>query len=338
LTKPSYHREDKKQRRTPAIPPDFEYGVLQNDAQAYLRKGQYQKAINAYLELLDKLIKKQKESGILGGRPKKEKEETLRADARTVSIPTKKKQKKKRQPTARDLAAKKQGTSRKTADKWKELRNAERDGDEDAKIQWDKINSNAITTNSGYKAWIKNKEKQSAIESVKEEMKTPTGLFHVLVIDPPWQYEKRKEDPSHRGRCLYPTMSTEELMDMKLLAEDNSFLWLWTTNAFMHDAYHLIEKWGFTPKTILTWAKNKMGTGDWLRGKTEHCILAIKGKPIIDLTNQTTLLEAPLREHSRKPDEFYKMVEEICPGRKIDYFSREKREGWEQWGAESGKF
>ena len=78
--------------------------------------------------------------------------------------------------------------------------------------------------------------------------------------------------------------------------------------------------------------------GDWLRGKTEHCILAIRGKPVINLTNQTTVLNAPLREHSRKPDEFYQMISDLCPGRKIDIFSRESREGWDQWGCENDKF
>ncbi len=61
-------------------------------------------------------------------------------------------------------------------------------------------------------------------------------------------------------------------------------------------------------------------------------------KPKVDLTNQTTLLNASLREHSRKPDEFYALVDSLCIGRKLDYFSREARPGWEQYGDEPGKF
>ena len=183
----------------------------------------------------------------------------------------------------------------------------------------------------------KEKEKQQAIASISA-VKEPNGKYYVIVIDPPWQYSKRAEDPTHRGRCGYPTMSIEEISKVEIPAEEDAILWLWTTNAFMHEAYHILDAWGFTPKTILTWVKDKMGVGDWLRGRSEHCILAVKGKPLINLTNQTTVLNAPMREHSRKPDEFYSMVEQLCPGKKIDMFSREPREGWDQWGCECDKF
>lgn len=205
----------------------------------------------------------------------------------------------------------------------------------------EKLSTGEMSINEAYKEIRKaekEEQKQIAIESLNKEVLTPTGLYHVLVVDPPWQYDKRAEDATHRGRCLYPTMTISEIMDMEIPAEENSVLWLWTTNAFLHEAYHIIEEWDFTPKTVLTWVKDRMGTGDWLRGKSEHCIMAIRGKPVIDLTNQTTILNAPLREHSRKPDEFYQMVGDLCPGRKIDIFSREPREGWDQWGCESDKF
>ena len=203
-----------------------------------------------------------------------------------------------------------------------------------------KLQAGEVSINEAYKAIRaeeKAEQKQIAIEQINT-LSEPNGSYHVLVVDPPWAYEKRAEDTSHRGRCAYPTMSIEEICEINIPAEDNAILWLWTTNAFMHEAHHVINAWGFTPKTILTWVKDRMGVGDWLRGQTEHCILAVKGKPIIDLTNQTTVLNAPLREHSRKPDEFYKMVETLCPGKKIDIFSREPRSGWDQWGCECGKF
>ena len=89
-------------------------------------------------------------------------------------------------------------------------------------------------------------------------------------------------------------------------------------------------------KAILTWVKDLMGTGRWLRSKSEFCM--VKGKPKVDLTNQTTVLNAPLREHSRKPDEFYALVDSLCIGRKLDILSREARPGCEQFGNEPGKF
>jgi N6-adenosine-specific RNA methylase IME4 len=167
-----------------------------------------------------------------------------------------------------------------------------------------------------------------------------TGTFDVIVIDPPWQYQKRAEDVTHRGRNPYPDMSQEQILALPVSARSNlnCVLWLWTTNAFMEDAFECLRTWGFQNKTILTWAKDRMGTGDWLRGKTEHCLLAVRGKPTVLLTNQTTLLEAPLREHSRKPDEFFKLVETLCPGAKLEMFAREPRSGWQVWGAETEKF
>src|SRR5262245_65934682 len=96
----------------------------------------------------------------------------------------------------------------------------------------------------------------------------------------------------------------------------------------MRDAFRVLDAWGFVEKTIVTWVKDRMGTGDWLRGQTEHCILAVRGKPIVTLTNQTTVLHGPLREHSRKPDEFFALVEKLCPGTKLEMFCRRSREGW----------
>lgn len=169
---------------------------------------------------------------------------------------------------------------------------------------------------------------------------TPEGRFHVIVIDPPWQYGARAEDTTHRGRNPYPDMPLEAIKALPVgeRAEDNCVLWLWTTNAFMRAAYECLDAWGFAEKTILTWAKDRMGTGDWLRGQTEHCVMAIRGRPTVLLTNQTTLLNAPLREHSRKPDEFYALVEALCPGTKLEMFAREPRAGWRAWGAEDTKF
>jgi N6-adenosine-specific RNA methylase IME4 len=151
------------------------------------------------------------------------------------------------------------------------------------------------------------------------------GPYRVAVIDLPWPYEKRDEDPSHRAVRPYPTMA---IADMKALPvasimHADSILWQWTTNHHMREAYEILAAWGFEPKTILTWAKDRMGAGDWLRGQTEHSIMAVRGKPVVQLTNQTTLLHAPVRGHSVKPKEFYDLVESLCPApRYADLFSR----------------
>jgi N6-adenosine-specific RNA methylase IME4 len=185
----------------------------------------------------------------------------------------------------------------------------------------------------------KREEVIAALEdTAAQEAKAIQGVYDVIVIDPPWPYASRANDPTHLARNPYPTMSLEDLAELSIPAGPDCALWLWTTNAFIREAYHLLEHWGFKPITILTWAKDRKGTGDWLQGQTEHCILALKGKPPATHTNQSTLLVAPRREHSRKPDEFYTLVASLCPGRRLEMFARERRDGWEAHGAEVAKF
>jgi N6-adenosine-specific RNA methylase IME4 len=165
------------------------------------------------------------------------------------------------------------------------------------------------------------------------------GPYRVAVVDLPWPYEVRDEDPSHRAARPYPTMSIAEMCALPVpsIMHADSILWTWTTNHHMREAYDVLDAWGFEPKTILTWAKDKMGTGDWLRGQTEHCIMAVRGKPVVTLSNQTTLLHARVRAHSQKPPEFYDLVESLCPApHYADLFSRYRHnEKWDCHGDEA---
>jgi N6-adenosine-specific RNA methylase IME4 len=167
----------------------------------------------------------------------------------------------------------------------------------------------------------------------------PSGRYRVIVVDPPWHYDKRAEDPSHRAVCPYPSMSLDAIraLDVAGRAHRDCVLWLWTTNAHLFDAGEVLKAWGFTYKTTLTWAKDKMGTGDWLRGQTEHCLMAVRGNPTTTLTNQTTLLGAPAGRHSEKPAAFYALVESLCPGSRLELFARRRREGWTAHGNEVGR-
>ncbi len=161
----------------------------------------------------------------------------------------------------------------------------------------------------------------------------PTGPFHVIVADPPWQYESGNSLP-------YPTMDIEEIKAMPVveIADENAILWLWTTNAHLRVAFEVVEAWGFEYRTLLTWVKDRMGTGEWLRGQTEHCMLAIRGKPVFLHGSHATVLEAARREHSRKPEEFYALVEATSPGGKVELFCRQRRAGWHAYGNEIGGF
>lgn len=189
----------------------------------------------------------------------------------------------------------------------------------------------------------KNKLFAENVERQREAIKTgqvvlPRGVYEVLVVDPPWPYGTPYDAHGQRASCPYPEMSLEEIGAIELPAADNCVLWLWTTHKFMRHSFALLDGWGFRDVSIVTWVKDRMGIGSWLRSQSEYCIMAVKGKPTIHLTNQTTIIQGPMREHSRKPDEFYAMVDSLCVGRKLDYFSREQREGWEQVGNDVLKF
>lgn len=116
-------------------------------------------------------------------------------------------------------------------------------------------------------------------------------------------------------------------------------LWIWTTNRHLAEgaAAGILQNWGFRPVTVLTWAKERAGTGVWLRGQTEHAILAVRGKAIPPSGTESTLLTAPRPSgHSTKPDEFYSLVERLCPGARVELFARKQRPGWTCWGSEVG--
>lgn len=170
--------------------------------------------------------------------------------------------------------------------------------------------------------------------------KHPTGLFNVIVLDPPWPYgtSESYNPANRRGSCPYPEMPLAAIGQLNLPAADDCVLWLWTTHKFMRDSFTLLDGWGFKDKMIVTWVKDRMGLGSWLRSQSEFCIMAVRGRPVISLTNQTTVLNGKMREHSRKPDEFYRMVDSLCHGRKLDFFSREHRDGWAQYGNDPEKF
>lgn len=179
---------------------------------------------------------------------------------------------------------------------------------------------------------ILHKAKVNNLKQEAEKLNTPEGLFDVIVVDPPWPIEGEYEPNGRRAVPSYPTMSYEEIRRINLPAADNCILWLWTTNKDMHEAFHILEAWGFQLKNILTWAKNKFGLGKWLRGQTEHCLLAVRGNPYFAGESSSTLLQAEAKKHSTKPEAFYELVEQTCYGRKLDYFGRKERPGWEVYG------
>ncbi len=311
---------------------DFEFVWSTNKERRHLEPGRIVALRLDWEELRDKWrkVKQQRKRTGDKSRSDTQKGKAKRATSGTRLSPTFEQEKDREARKARSQLAKAAGVGVATAQKAITVRQ------EDPDLH-SAVCEGDLTLNRAYRQVTQAK----AIGRIEAEPQPlPTGRFRVVVVDPPWQYEKRKEDGTQRGKTPYPTMTVEEIcrLPVQQHAEKNSILWLWTTNAHLPNAFEVAEAWGFTYKTLLTWAKPKMGLGDWLRGKTEHCLMCVRGKPVVKLKNQTTLLEAPTREHSRKPEEFYRVVEKLCPGSKMEMFARSQRKGWTTWGAEEKKF
>lgn len=180
---------------------------------------------------------------------------------------------------------------------------------------------------------------QKQIEKIEQGIETPDGEFEVIVIDPPWNYGTQFNSSGRRVANPYPEMTQDELKALEIPATENSVMFLWTTHRFIWDAKELLDTWGFEYRSMLVWNKQKIGMGDLFRMQCEFCLVGIKGKPIFqDNRSIRDIIEEPRREHSRKPDAFYDLVDALCVGRKLDYFSREQRAGWWSYGNDTDKF
>jgi N6-adenosine-specific RNA methylase IME4 len=135
------------------------------------------------------------------------------------------------------------------------------------------------------------------------------GKFRTLVLDPPWAYD---HDWSGRGAPLYNLMAREDLLALPVpqWAEDESHLYLWTTNGNLPFAVECMAAWGFSHKSALTWVKPRFGMGKFFRGSTEHVLFGVRGQLMTRSTSIATHFEAPVGEHSEKPERFYQIVRE----------------------------
>lgn len=178
------------------------------------------------------------------------------------------------------------------------------------------------------KAALKEIRKQAAIKEI-EAMDPAKGGYPVIVADPAWPYETRKDDATQRGQTPYNQMTIQQICDYNVPNAEDGILFLWTTNSHLANgnAARVCTAWGYQPKTIYTWRKNKWGTGDWGRSQTEHVVVGVRGKPKLKEV-PSTIFDGDVREHSEKPEEFYKLIERITAGAKAELFARQKREGW----------
>jgi len=172
------------------------------------------------------------------------------------------------------------------------------------------------------------KESKEADERRVMAAKPVKGKFKTLVMDPPWDYEWLSL--AGRAQPGYATMTHDELLalDVPAWADDDCHLYLWTTNNFMTRAVDLMAHWGFQHKTVLTWIKPRIGLGSYFRNSTEHVLFGVKGDLGTRADDIGTHFEAPVGEHSEKPDIFYGIVERASYPPYGEAFQRQVREAF----------
>jgi N6-adenosine-specific RNA methylase IME4 len=184
----------------------------------------------------------------------------------------------------------------------------------------------------------------SAAEDLRRKV---TGQFATILADPPWQFQNRtgKMAPEHKRLLRYPTMELEEVMELPVrqLAAARSHLYLWVPNALLAEGLEVMRRWGFTYKTNIVWYKVRRdggpdgrGVGFYFRNVTELLLFGVRGslRTLKRGRTQVNLLATRKREHSRKPDEVFDIIEECSPAPYLELFARFPRAGWSQWGNE----
>lgn len=176
-----------------------------------------------------------------------------------------------------------------------------------------------------------------------------SGRYGTILADPPWRFSNRtgKMAPEHQRLRRYETMSLAEIQSLPIdaLAANQSHLYLWVPNALLAEGLAVMSAWGFVYKTNLVWYKIRQdggpdgrGVGFYFRNVTELILFGIRGRlrTLQPGRRQVNLLSTPKRKHSRKPDQFYSLIEQCSPGPYLELFARYRRPGWDQWGNELG--
>jgi len=176
------------------------------------------------------------------------------------------------------------------------------------------------------------------------------GRFGTILADPPWRFSNRtgKMAPEHRRLSRYSTMTFEEIMELPVseVAAAKSHLYLWVPNALVALGLEVMESWGFVYKTNIVWYKVRKdggpdgrGVGFYFRNVTELVLFGVRGsfRTLDAGRRQTNIVVSRKREHSRKPDELYDVIERCSPGPFLEMFARYPRPGWSQWGNELGQ-
>ena len=176
--------------------------------------------------------------------------------------------------------------------------------------------------------------------------------FKTILADPPWQFQNRtgKMAPEHRRLNRYGTMSLREILALPVaqLAAEPAHLYLWVPNALLPDGLAVLQAWGFQYKSNIVWHKVRKdggsdgrGVGFYFRNVTELLLFGVRGRNARTLApgrSQVNFIATRKREHSRKPDELYDIIESCSPGPFLELFARGTRKGWKTWGDQSESY
>lgn len=176
--------------------------------------------------------------------------------------------------------------------------------------------------------------------------------FGTILADPPWQFQNRtgKMAPEHKRLSRYPTMTLDKICDLPVeaIAAERAHLYLWVPNALLPDGLRVMDQWGFKYKSNLIWYKvrkdggpDRRGVGFYFRNVTEVLLFGVRGKDIRTLKpgrSQENILVSQKREHSRKPDEQYDLIERCSWGPRLEMFARGPRENWTVWGNQADEY
>ena len=176
--------------------------------------------------------------------------------------------------------------------------------------------------------------------------------FSTILADPPWQFSNRtgKMAPEHKRLSRYSTMNLDQIKMLPIseIVDEPAHLYLWTTKALLAEGLEVMADWGFTYKTNIIWHKVRKdggsdgrGVGFYFRNTTEIVLFGVRGKNARTLSpgrRQANIMRTQKREHSRKPDELYDIIEKCSPGTFLELFARGTREGWEAWGNEAEEY
>ena len=172
--------------------------------------------------------------------------------------------------------------------------------------------------------------------------------YAAIIADPPWKFENysaagEEKNPSAHYDCM--SLADIAKLPVSHLAAGDCALFMWATAPMLPEAVELMKAWGFSFKSAGAWAKQSstgakwaFGTGYVFRSAAEFYLVGTIGSPTVNSRSIRNLIAAPVREHSRKPDELYADVEALYDGPYAELFARTMRPGWEVWGNQTDRF